>query len=160
MTRSGKLARENPGAPINSAMREAMNLMTLPPADEAAVRQQFPAARITSTGLRYVVTRPGDGTTRPARGQTVAVNYEGTFLDGTPLDRSEKGAPYRFQVGRAQVIPGWDEAILDMTEGEKRTLIVPYWLAYGEKGVKGHIPPKSTLIFDIELAEVAPAEGP
>ena len=47
-----------------------------------------------------------------------------------------------------------------LADGEKRTLIVPYWLAYGEKGVKGHIPPKSTLIFDIELAEVAPAEGP
>lgn len=160
ITRSGKLARDNPGAPINSAMREAMNMMTLPPADEATVRQRFPSAEITSSGLRYLVTRPGDGKTRPARGQTVAVTYRGAFLDGTYLDDSfKRGAPYSFQVGRAQVIPGWDEAILDMTKGEKRTLIIPYWLAYGEKGVKGHIPPKATLVFEMELVNVAPPAG-
>ena len=157
VTRSGKLARDNPGAPINSAMREAMDQMTLPPADEAAVLQRFPTAKITRTGLRYVVTQSGDGVSHPERGQVVAVNYRGAFLDGTYLDDSfKRGAPYNFQVGRAQVIPGWDEGILDMTKGEKRTLIVPYWLAYGEKGVKGSIPPKTTLVFEIELVDLLP----
>ncbi len=160
VTRSGKLARDNPGAPINSAMREAMHMMTLPPADEAEVTRRFPAAEITSTGLRYVVTQPGDGVTKPARGQPVLVNYRGTFLDGTYLDDSfKRGAPYGFPAGQAQVIPGWDEAVMDMSKGEKRTLIIPYWLAYGEKGVTGHIPPKATLIFEVELVDLLPLEG-
>ncbi|MCF3651084.1 FKBP-type peptidyl-prolyl cis-trans isomerase [Synoicihabitans lomoniglobus] len=155
VTRSGKLARENPGVPINSAMREAMHMMVLPPADEALVNQRYPQTEITSSGLRYIVTAPGDGVTHPQRGEKVAVHYRGNFLDGTYLDDSYKrNGPYIFPAGVASVIPGWDEAVMDMSKGEKRTLIIPYWLAYGEKGVKGHIPEKTTLIFEIELVDV------
>ncbi|WP_221031298.1 FKBP-type peptidyl-prolyl cis-trans isomerase [Actomonas aquatica] len=157
VTRSGKLARENPGAPINSAMREAMNMMTLPIVDEGIVSQRYPKAEITPTGLRYLITQPGDGLTRPTRGQEVLVHYRGFFLDGTPLDDSySKGQPFHLQAGQAQVIPGWDEAIMEMTKGEKRTLIIPYWLGYGEKGIKGHIPPEATLVFEVELVDVLP----
>lgn len=155
VTRSGYFARKNPGVPINSAMREAMHMMVLPPEDEATVRAKFPTAQITSTGLRYVVRQPGDGITRPQRGQTVAVTYRGTLLDGTPIDDSFKnGAPFEFAAGQSAVIPGWDEAIMDMSVGEERMLVVPFWLAYGEKGVKGHIPPQATLIFDVTLVAV------
>jgi FKBP-type peptidyl-prolyl cis-trans isomerase len=100
------------------------------------------------------VIEAADAAAKPARGDIVAVHYRGTFLDGTPLDDSYKtGSPFSFQVGLARVIPGWDEALLDMAKGEKRILVVPYWLGYGEKGIKGHIPPKATLIFEVELVD-------
>ena len=155
VTRSGKFARENPGQPINSAMREAMNMMNLDPDVEATISLRYPTAKITSTGLRYVIDKPGDGITKPERGQTVAVNYRGAFLDGTEFDNSYKrGEPFTFQVGLARVIPGWDEGVRDMTLGETRTLIIPYWLGYGDKGIQGHIPGKATLIFDVELVDI------
>jgi hypothetical protein len=155
VTRSGKFARENPGNPINSAMREALNMMVLDPATEDIVGIRYPTAQITSTGLRYVIDKPGEGTIKPERGQTVAVNYRGTFLDGSELDNSYKrGEPFVFQVGLARVIPGWDEGVRDMTVGETRTLIIPYWLGYGDKGIQGHIAAKATLIFEVELVEI------
>lgn len=155
VTRSGKFARDNPGAPINSAMREAMNMMVLAPNDEALVNQRFPGAKITSTGLRYIVRQPGDGVTRPRRGQTAIVHYQGALLDGRVFDDSRKqGQPFAFAVGLARVIKGWDEGVLDMTKGEKRTLIIPHWLGYGEKGVQEHIPAAATLVFEVELIDV------
>lgn len=155
VTRSGKLARDNPGAPINSAMREAMDMMVLDPRDEAIINQLYPQAEITQSGLRYVTTQAGDGTTHPTRGQPVAIHYRGRFLDGTYLDDSfKRGDTYKFPAGKAQVVPGMDEAIMTMTPGEKRTLIIPYWLGYGEKGVQGKIPAKTTLVFEVELVEL------
>jgi hypothetical protein len=155
VTRSGTFARENPGAPINSAMREAMDMMVLPPEQEAIIGQLYPNAEITKSGLRYVVTQAGDGVTIPARGQPVAIHYRGTFLDGTYLDDSFKhNDTYKFPAGKAQVVPGLDQAVLDMSKGEKRILIIPYWLGYGEKGVQGKIPEKTTLVFEVELVDV------
>lgn len=154
-TRSGKLARENPGAPINSAMREAMDMMVLPPAKEAVINQLYPEAQMTQTGLRYIVTQPGEGTVKPTRGQPVAIHYRGNFLDGTYLDDSySKGRPFSLEAGKAQVIPGMDQAIMDMTKGERRLIIVPYWLGYGESGVKGKIPEQATLVFEVELIDI------
>lgn len=154
-TRSGKLARENPGAPINAAMREAMDMMVLDPSDEAVINQLYPQAQMTEKGLRYIVTRPGDGTTKPTRGQPVAIHYRGNFLDGTYLDDSySKGQAFSLQAGKAQVIPGMDQGIMDMTKGERRILIIPYWLGYGEAGVKGKIPEKTTLVFEVELIDM------
>ena len=155
VTRSGKFARENPGAPINSAMREAMDMMVLPPEQEAIIGQLYPTAKITKSGLRYIVTQEGDGITKPNRGQPVAIHYRGTFRDGTYLDDSFKNNDtYKFPAGKAQVVPGLDQAVLDMSKGEKRTLIIPYWLGYGEKGVQGKIPAQTTLIFEVELVDV------
>jgi len=159
-TRSGFLARENPGAPINSAMREAMDMMILPPEQEAVISQRYPDTEITDKGLRFIITEPGEGTTKPIRGQLVAIHYRGTFLDGTYLDDSySKGRPVSLEAGKAQVVPGLDQAVMDMTKGERRLIIVPYWLAYGEKGVKGKIPEKSTLVFEVELVDIKPLES-
>lgn len=155
VTRSGKFARENPGNPINSAMRESMNMMVLDPADEAAVSLRYPTASISATGLRYVINQPGEDSPKPERGQTVVVHYRGMFMDGTTFDNSfKRGEPFTFEVGLARVIPGWDEGVRDMTVGEKRTLIIPYWLGYGENGIQGHIPKKATLIFEVELLAI------
>jgi FKBP-type peptidyl-prolyl cis-trans isomerase len=150
VVRSGMLARKDPGQPISGAMRAALEKPQLTAEDAQIIAQRYPTARQTESGLLYVVHAPGEGPT-PFKGQVVSVRYHGAFLNGSKFDASDDhGGPFNFQVGFGRVIPGWEEAFLSMKKGEKRTLIIPYWLAYGEKG-KGKIPPCSTLVFDVEL---------
>ncbi len=156
VVRSGMFARKNPGEPINAAMRLALADQSRPWSahDLTVLAARWPGAAETADGMRYVITRPGDGEAKPRRGQLATVHYTGTFIDGAPFDSSaDHGAPFTFVVGENKVIAGWDLAIMDMTAGEKRTLIIPYWLAYGPKGIRGKIPPRATLVFDIELLE-------
>ena len=155
VVRSGMLARKNPGQPINSAMREAFGVQELPARDATVIAQKYQGARETPAGLRFLVRKAGTGTETPQPGQTVSVHYEATFLDGTKFDNSyDKGrGPFNFTYGTGAVILGWDDALATMKRGEKRTLIVPYWLAYGEKGIRGKIEPKATLIFELELLD-------
>jgi peptidylprolyl isomerase len=106
----------------------------------------------TASGLKYIVTKKGNGE-KPKSGVTVKVNYTGKFTDGKVFDSSiPRGTPFEFVVGAGRVIKGWDEAVLTMSKGEKRTLIIPPALAYGPDGM-GPIPPNSTLIFDVELLD-------
>lgn len=156
VVRSGIFARKNPGEPINAAMRLALadQARPWPDNDLITIAQRWPGAAETEDGLRYVITKPGTGDETPRRGQLVTVNYTGTFINGTAFDSSaDHGAPFTFVVGESKVITGWDIALMDMKKGEQRTLIIPYWLAYGPKGIRDKIPPKATLVFDIELLE-------
>lgn len=157
VVRSGMLARKDPGRPINSAMREALDQSgahELSGADADVVRQKYPTAHRTPSGLLYLVRAPGDGGAIPKVGQEVIANYDGRLLDGTPFDSSySRGVPYTFRVGTGSVIKGWDEAFLTMRKGEKRTLIVPYWLAYGATGRPPKIPANATLVFEVELID-------
>jgi FKBP-type peptidyl-prolyl cis-trans isomerase len=156
VTRSGILARKNPGRPINSAMREALdkNNPQYTAEDELLIAKLFGNAHRLPSGLRYVVRAPGTGPATPTIGDEVIAHYEGRLIDGTSFDSSyRKGVPLTFRVGTGSVIRGWDEAFLTMKRGEKRTLIVPYWLAYGEKGRPPSIPPRATLIFEVELLD-------
>ncbi len=156
VVRSGMLARKEPGRPINSAMREAMaeEAPQWSEADTTVIRAKYATAHRLHSGLLYVVTDPGTGNATPRIGQEVTVHYDGRLLDGTPFDSSRKrGAPYTFRLGTGAVIQGWDDALLTMKKGEKRTLIVPYWLGYGEKGSPPKIPGKATLVFEVELID-------
>jgi FKBP-type peptidyl-prolyl cis-trans isomerase len=156
VTRSGILARKNPGRPINSAMREALNAENPQYTTEEAalLNQTYGTAHKLPSGLRYVVRAPGTGTETPHIGDEAIVHYDGRLLDGTPFDSSYKrGAPFTFRIGTGSVIRGWDEAFALMHKGEKCTLIIPYWLAYGKKGRPPTIPPKATLIFEVELLD-------
>jgi len=156
VTRSGLLTRENSGRPINSAMREAIDKKQpqLSTNDALLIEQMYGTAHKLSSGLRYVVRAPGVGTATPPIGGEVIAHYEGRLLDGTSFDSSyRKGVPFTFRVGTGAVIRGWDDAFQTMKKGEKRTLIIPHWLAYGEKGRPPSIPAKATLIFEVELID-------
>jgi FKBP-type peptidyl-prolyl cis-trans isomerase len=148
--RSGIFARKDPGKPINSAMRAALETPQFSTEDAMIIAQKYPNARKTDSGLLYLVHAPGEGPTA-FKGQVVSVHYTGSFLNGQKFDSSrDRGEPFNFQVGFNRVITGWDEAFGSMKVGEKRTLIIPYWLAYGEKG-RGKIPGRATLVFEVEL---------
>jgi FKBP-type peptidyl-prolyl cis-trans isomerase len=156
ITRSGILARKDPGRPINSAMREALNAAKpqLASDDAMLIAKTFGTAHKLASGLLYVVRAPGTGDATPRLGGEVICHYDGRLLDGTPFDSSyRRGAPFVFRLGMGSVIRGWEEAFLIMHKGEKRTLIIPYWLAYGEKGRPPNIPPKATLVFEVELID-------
>lgn len=156
ITRSGIFARMSPkDRPINSAMREAINKQNpqLSTDDERLVNQMFPNAHRLPSGLRYIVRNPGSGEGTPHLGSTVIAHYSGRLLDGSEFDSSyNRGAPINFRLGMNAVIAGWEEAFGSMHRGEKRTLIIPHWLAYGDKA-KGKIPPRATLIFEVELLD-------
>jgi FKBP-type peptidyl-prolyl cis-trans isomerase len=108
----------------------------------------------TPTGLMYIDRGPGSGTARPRIGDAVTANYVGRLLDGTPFDSSAAhGHPFSFKVGTGEVIKGWDEAFLTMRKGEKRTLIIPYWLGYAGGDRPVSVPYHATLVFDVELVD-------
>ena len=87
----------------------------------------------------------------------VSVHYIGKLEDNTVFDSSyDRGQLFDFQIGVRQVILGWETGLLGMKEGGKRTIFIPYELAYGESGAGSLIPPKSNLIFEIELIKVIP----
>lgn len=88
-------------------------------------------------------------------GDTVLVHYTGKLQDGTVFDSSvSRGVPFSFTLGENRVIAGWEQGILGMTEGEKKTLTIPPELGYGAMGVPGVIPANATLIFDVELVDI------
>ncbi|MGA2823697.1 MAG: FKBP-type peptidyl-prolyl cis-trans isomerase [Bacteroidales bacterium] len=111
-------------------------------------------AKPTASGLYYIEKVKGTGPQIHA-GSKVSVQYTGTLLNGKKFDssRDRGGKPFDVEVGKGNVIKGWDEGLLHMSKGGKAILIVPSSIAYGEHEM-GSIPAYSTLVFDLEVVDV------
>lgn len=126
----------------------------LPPEDRDFVEKNWPEAKKTQTGIRYIVLSEGSGET-PKPGDRVSVLYVGRLLQGKIFDSNDdKEHPFVFRVRRDMVIEGWDQIIQFMKKGEKRLVIIPPELAYGTRGQPPKIPRNSTLVFEMELIDV------
>ena len=119
-----------------------------------AMNGKKPGVVTTASGLQYQVVTQGTGA-KPKATDNVSVHYTGTLLDGTEFDSSYKrNEPAQFVLG--SVVPGWQEALQLMPVGSKYKLWIPAKLGYGEQGTPGGpIPPNSTLVFDVELIDIA-----
>jgi peptidylprolyl isomerase len=104
-------------------------------------------------GIDDIVT--GEGTEAVA-GSKVEVHYVGvSFTTGAEFDASwNRGEPFRFTLGRGQVIQGWDAGVAGMRVGGRRRLTIPSALAYGARGAGGVIKPHEPLVFVVDLISV------
>ena len=106
----------------------------------------------TASGLQYRVIETGEGRS-PGSADTVVVHYVGRLIDGTEFDSSrDRGTPATFSLGG--IIPGWQEALQLMHEGDVWEVVIPSELAYGARGAGTSIGPNETLVFEIELISV------
>jgi FKBP-type peptidyl-prolyl cis-trans isomerase FklB len=111
----------------------------------------------TDSGLQYEVLTAGQGKS-PKATDTVKVHYRGQLIDGTEFDSSyARNEPVSFPLDG--VIPGWTEGLQLMQEGGKSRLVIPADLAYGPGGMGNAIGPNETLVFEVELLEVNPADS-
>jgi FKBP-type peptidyl-prolyl cis-trans isomerase FkpA len=112
--------------------------------------------------LQRIDERVGDGATAVA-GQDVSVHYTGWLYDenapdkrGRKFDSSrDRGEPFTFPLGGGRVIRGWDEGVAGMRVGGQRTLLIPAAYGYGSRGAGRVIPPGASLVFEVELLDVA-----
>ncbi|KAI8801911.1 macrolide-binding protein FKBP12 [Cladochytrium replicatum] len=110
----------------------------------------------TNMGVTKEVISAGDGVNFPKKGDTVTMHYTGTFeSNGAKFDSSrDRGKPFVTKIGVGQVIKGWDEGVPTMSLGERAKLHITYDYAYGENGYPPIIPPRSGLVFDVELIKI------
>src|SRR5437870_1061363 len=114
--------------------------------------------KTTASGLQYKVIKEGTGP-KPKLTDAVVANYRGTLINGTEFDSSYKrGQPATFPL--TGVIKGWTEALQLMKVGSKYQLFIPANLAYGNRAMGADIGPNSTLIFEVELVGIQPAQTP
>ncbi|XP_073481406.1 peptidyl-prolyl cis-trans isomerase FKBP1B [Aquarana catesbeiana] len=106
-------------------------------------------------GVEIETITPGDGRTFPKKGQTCVVHYTGMLQNGKKFDSSrDRNKPFKFRLGRQEVIKGWDDGIAQMSLGQRAKLTCTPDVAYGPTGHPGVIPPNATLIFDVDLLKI------
>lgn len=108
----------------------------------------------TPTGLQYRIIREGIGTAKPDELKTVVVKYTGTLINGNQFDANENA-----HLSVSSVVKGFAEGLCKMRKSGHYILYVPYGLGYKDEeqqtaGAKAHIPPYSTLIFDVTLIDI------
>lgn len=140
-------------------------LCVLLPVALAACRDPGPPPGGSVAELQRIEQREGTGALATP-GSDVTVHYTGWLYDerepdrrGAKFDSSlDRGEPLTFRLGAGRVIRGWDDGVAGMRVGGRRTLLIPSGLAYGRRGAGGVIPPHASLVFDVELLDVKPAE--
>lgn len=123
----------------------SVNTLSTATMGQTAAAQLAVQEQVQGTGA---VAKPGD---------RIVVNYTGRLQDGTVFDSSVGRAPYTFVLGAGEVIAGWDQGLVGVQAGSKRTLVIPPQLGYGASDY-GPIPGNSTLIFEVEVLRVEPAQ--
>ena len=96
------------------------------------------------------------------KGKAAVVHYTGWLFDPSATDKKgrkfdsslDRNTPFSFPIGAGRVIRGWDEGVVGMRVGGRRTLVIPPDMGYGSRGAGGVIPPDATLLFEIELLDV------
>ncbi|KAH9253587.1 hypothetical protein BASA81_008423 [Batrachochytrium salamandrivorans] len=107
----------------------------------AKVKDNLPPNSPLRIGVKF---RPESCDKKSESGDSLSMHYTGTLVDGSKFDSSrDRNSP--------QVIKGWDQGLVNMCVGEKRVLTIPSDLGYGDQGSGQTIPPKATLIFEVEL---------
>jgi len=139
-----------------AALAFGLGLALGPAATHAATPK---AAASAPKPLQKIDTVLGSGKAAKA-GSTITVHYTGWLYapkepkqHGLQFDSTDGDEPFTFQLGAGKVIPGWDEGLVGMKAGGKRTLVIPAAMAYGSRGA-GPIPPNANLIFDVSLLDV------
>lgn len=136
-----------------NALKENENAGANDLSERHIMAEHFPDTIARRDGIRFRILKEGEGE-KPIAGSLIRAHYEGRLLDGTVFDSSHsRGKPYEFTLLAGQVIRGWDETVIDMRKGEKRLIIVPSDLAYGERGRPPAIPARAPLVFEIELVD-------
>ncbi|MDH4982078.1 FKBP-type peptidyl-prolyl cis-trans isomerase [Hyphomicrobium sp. D-2] len=137
---------------LRSAAFATLALISIPLAAASAF-----VLTTTDSGLGIADVEVGTGKEVQA-GKTVEVHYTGWLYikntKGRQVDTSREGKPFTFTVGKGEVMPAWDEGIVGMKVGGRRTLLIPAELGYGEKGFGKDVPPNSPVIFDLEVIDV------
>lgn len=123
----------------------SVNTLSSATMGQTAAAQLAVQEQVQGTGA---VAKPGD---------RITVNYTGRLQDGTVFDSSVGRAPYTFILGAGEVIAGWDQGLVGVQAGSKRTLVIPPQLGYGASDY-GPIPGNSTLVFEVEVLRVEPAQ--
>jgi FKBP-type peptidyl-prolyl cis-trans isomerase FkpA len=160
MRSSSQPAEHIPMTFIRSTAALALGFTFLFGAANASAAAAAPkAAANAPKPLQKTDTVVGKGKTATP-GSTVTVHYTGWLYapkapreHGAQFDSSAGGDPFVFELGAGKVIPGWDQGLVGMKVGGKRTIVVPAALGYGERGA-GPIPPNANLIFDVTLLDV------
>lgn len=107
----------------------------------------------SGTGLRYKILKSGVGNS-VRKGQNVAIAYRMYLLTGDLMDEVSQSNPLKFVAGKGEVIAGLEEIVAQLGVGGKAKIIVPSHLAYGATGIPGEIPPRASLVFDLEIIDV------
>ncbi|EER28392.1 FK506-binding protein/peptidyl-prolyl cis-trans isomerase, putative [Coccidioides posadasii C735 delta SOWgp] len=111
-------------------------------------------------GVTKKILKEGNGVDKPVKGDDIVMNYRGCLYDsskpsehfmGRKFDSTEERGEFKTKIGIGVVIRGWDEAVLQMSLGEKSILTITDDYAYGARGFPGLIPPHATLVFEVEL---------
>ena len=117
------------------------------------VEKKFAGSTKTPDGIYYTITKEGNGEKIGGR-KTVTVKYKGYLMNDQVFDSSEFHEPLTFITAGGQMIPGFDMMVQDMKLNEKRTIVLPPDLAYGEAGAGGVIPGNAYIAFDVEVIKV------
>ena len=154
--RSGKTSKNTELTSLKEPLINANKMYIKKESDEIDeyVKSHGLEIKITGTGLRYLIYKRSNKNEPAINGKYAKVNYKISLLNGTPCYSSDELGPKEFLIGHDQVESGLHEGIVFMNVGDKALFILPSHLAHGLVGDENKIPPRSTVVYDIELLAI------